>query len=250
MLMDPGYPLLLAPTRAGWQRSPLSAGQAGMWLRGILMGLGENPDSLKRIGTHSCKATCLSWCAKSNECSIACWLHSNPSIRLWCIHGTLRQVLWCICNGPWMTVPARSPSQIVQVWFIRLWQTLLRVVTSVESLASAMAEEHTSDDPDLESESSSEDSRDEEFGEDDLQLAAEAENEIVPLWNQLRMMSGSMSFAQNCRLSTMYHLVADGAGSHLKCGRVIAANFDAVDDEPKFVYPMCATCFGRRMCQC
>lgn len=58
----------------------------------------------------------------------------------------------------------------------------------IESLASAMAEEHTSDDPDLESESSSEDSRDEEFGEDDLQLAAEAENEIVPLWNQLGMM--------------------------------------------------------------
>ena len=129
---------------------------------------------------------------------------------------------------------------------IRLWQTLLRVVTSLESLASAMAEEHTSDDPDLESESSSEDSRDEEFGGDDLQLAAGAENEIGPLWNQLGMMSGSMSFTQNCRLSTMYHLVADGAGSHLKCGRVIATNFDAVDDEPKFVYPMCATCFGRR----
>lgn len=41
MLMDPGYPLLLAPTRAGWQRSPLSAGQAGMWLRGN--GFGREP---------------------------------------------------------------------------------------------------------------------------------------------------------------------------------------------------------------
>ncbi len=42
--MESGYPLLPAPTRAGWQRSPLSAGQAGMWLRGILVGLGEEPD--------------------------------------------------------------------------------------------------------------------------------------------------------------------------------------------------------------
>ena len=62
--MEEGFPLLPAPTRAGWQRSPLSAGQAGMWLRGLLVGLGESPDDLKKVGTHSCKATCLSWLAK------------------------------------------------------------------------------------------------------------------------------------------------------------------------------------------
>ena len=57
--MEEEFPLLPAPTRAGWQRSPLSAGQAGMWLRGLLVGLGESPDDLKKVETHSCKTTCL-----------------------------------------------------------------------------------------------------------------------------------------------------------------------------------------------
>ena len=48
------------------------------------------------------------------------------------------------------------------------------------------------------------------------------------------------------RQSTMYHLVADEGGTHLKCGRTITSNFDVVVDEPKFVYPMCTTCFGTR----
>jgi len=34
--IEEGIPLLPAPGRGGWQPSPLTAGQAGLWLRGIL----------------------------------------------------------------------------------------------------------------------------------------------------------------------------------------------------------------------
>ena len=45
------------------------------------------------------------------------------------------------------------------------------------------------------------------------------------------------------RFSSMFHLVADEGGTHLKCGKPINSNYDLVKDEPKFVYPMCSVCF-------
>ena len=101
----------------------------------------------------------------------------------------------------------------------------------------------------LESESSSEDSADEEFQDHDLSLAASAENEVVPAWNQREVdVYGDVVDARlvRHRQSTMYHLVADEGGTHLKCERTITPNFDVILDEPKFVYPMCTTCFGTR----
>ena len=70
----------------------------------------------------------------------------------------------------------------------------------------------------LDSESSSEASADEEFGEHDLELSANAENEVVPAWNQLETdVYGDVVDAKlvRHRRSTMYHLVADEAGTHL-----------------------------------
>ena len=53
--------------RAGWQQAPLGAGHAGLWLRGILKVLGEDHAAVANIGTHSCKATVLSWLAKAGH---------------------------------------------------------------------------------------------------------------------------------------------------------------------------------------
>ena len=56
-------PLLPAPAdRGGWSNIPLTATSAGTWLRALL----EDSDgpSASSIGTHSLKATVLSWCAK------------------------------------------------------------------------------------------------------------------------------------------------------------------------------------------
>lgn len=60
----PGVPMLPAPSVHGWNRVPLRASEGGDWLRKILMAAGHSRDSLSNIGTHSLKATGLSWCAK------------------------------------------------------------------------------------------------------------------------------------------------------------------------------------------
>ena len=70
-----------APTRAGWQQSPLGAGHAGLWLRGILKVLGEDHAAVANIGTHSCKATVLSWLAKAGvslETRRILGMHTTP----------------------------------------------------------------------------------------------------------------------------------------------------------------------------
>ena len=56
-------PLLPAPATGGrWTRLPLPVSEAAAWLRSLLEGLVTTGDI--RVGTHSCKATLLSWCAK------------------------------------------------------------------------------------------------------------------------------------------------------------------------------------------
>ena len=102
----------------------------------------------------------------------------------------------------------------------------------------------------LESDSSSEDFADKEFQEHDLCLAASAENEVVPAWNKCEVdVYEDVIDARlvRHRQLTVYHLIADEeGGTYLRCGRTITSNFDVVQDEPKFVYPMCTTCFGVR----
>ena len=79
--MAEGNPLLPAPTRAGWQQVPLGAGQAGLWLRGILKMLRESPEAVSNVGTHSCKTTVLSWLAKAGvslETRRILGMHTTP----------------------------------------------------------------------------------------------------------------------------------------------------------------------------
>ena len=56
-------PLLPAPSESGsWSNIPLTATSAGAWLRALLEG-SDGPQADK-LGTHSLKATVLSWCSK------------------------------------------------------------------------------------------------------------------------------------------------------------------------------------------
>lgn len=237
-----------------------------MWLRDILLGLGESAESVKKVGTHSCKATCLSWCAKNNvppDVRKSLGYHSNPGDRTAQVYSRdamagplvyLQQTIDDVRSEVLRPDCARSGYRVEAVHEQSGGASEdepRHEESGVTRFIQAMAEEEESEsEDDLESYSSSEDSVDEEFGADDLQLDAEAENEIVPPWNQLDDDVRSDVFRMKLvrhRLSTMYHLVADEGGSHLKCGRVITTNFDVVDEEPQFVYPMCSTCFGRRI---
>ena len=58
-------PLLPAPNPAGgWQQLPITAEAGGTWLRSLLCTVGATKEAVAHYGTHSCKATTLSWLAK------------------------------------------------------------------------------------------------------------------------------------------------------------------------------------------
>ena len=62
-----GIPVFPALTNQGWSKIPMTAGAAADWLRKILLHLGFTKDRVDRLGTHSCKATTLSWLSKFGE---------------------------------------------------------------------------------------------------------------------------------------------------------------------------------------
>ena len=60
-----GLPLLPSPDRSGgWNTLPLSAEASTAWLRHLLLKSGTERGALMSYGTHSLKATVLSWLAK------------------------------------------------------------------------------------------------------------------------------------------------------------------------------------------
>ena len=58
-------PLMPTPTVGGWGSLPLTAEAAAAWLRALLTTAGVDSREAAALGTHSCKATMLSWAAKA-----------------------------------------------------------------------------------------------------------------------------------------------------------------------------------------
>eukprot|EP00971_Amphidinium_carterae_P103491 2048916-Amphidinium_carterae.1 len=63
--IGPGIPMLPVPlTTGGFGDVPLSTGEAARWMREILVQRGISENLCAKLGTHSLKATMLSWSAK------------------------------------------------------------------------------------------------------------------------------------------------------------------------------------------
>ena len=61
----PGKPLLPSRVKGGgWQESPVSVEVGARWLCNLLHRSGQEASGVRALGTHSLKATCLSWAAK------------------------------------------------------------------------------------------------------------------------------------------------------------------------------------------
>ena len=249
--IEAGVPLLPAPGRQGWQPSPLTAGQAGLWLRGILCGLGENPSSVTNVGTHSCKSTCSSWCSKAGvplevrrllgyhsggrDTTTLCYSRDAMSGPL----AALQEVVDDVASGALMPDHTRSGYRVP----VRIDNEAGSASAGGNSATDGCDQPSEHSDSDS---SDSEDSLDEEDQDLDRELDREAESAVVPPWSQ-REGEVFNAFLNQClvrhRYSSMFHLVMDEGGTHLKCGKPITSNYDMVTDEPKFVYPMCSVCF-------
>ena len=70
LLVSETSPLMPVPLADGaWSNRPMRTDEGAAWMREVLAQYGVPTDRLRNVGTHSLKATCLSWAAKSGVAS-------------------------------------------------------------------------------------------------------------------------------------------------------------------------------------
>ncbi len=238
--MSEGNPLLPAPTRAGWQQVPLGAGQAGLWLRGILKMLGESHDAVSNVGTRSCKTTVLSWLAKAGvalETRRILGMHIRPGEQTPLVYsrdalsGPLREmqaVIDEVASGAFRPDETRSGYRAAD--------------------GDVLAESGEAADGDPLYAPSSEDSADEEDDAEDRHLVDEAVNAVVHPWRHIEIGADDGRAADDAPLfrhkqSGVFHLAKDEGGDRTKCGHGLNTNYEQLGAKPLFMYPMCPRCF-------
>ncbi|CAJ1335824.1 unnamed protein product, partial [Effrenium voratum] len=163
-----GVPNLPIPTQGGWSKIPLKATEGGEWLRNILAAAGIARAALVKIGTHSLKTTCLTWCAKHGEpIEIRRFLgyHSAPGDKVALIYSRdaasaplrrLDAVISAIRSGRFFPDMTRSG------YFVNPAQGLDQASSSASQSAASPVGNSVSDSLEDDVPSDSEDSQDEE----------------------------------------------------------------------------------------
>eukprot|EP00435_Cladocopium_sp_Y103_P026055 s4349_g6.t1 len=236
-----GKPLLPGRTPDGWHSLPLTAEAATNWLRNMLQS-GEFFDDkrLHSVGTHSCKATTLSWMAKWGtlvDTRRLMGYHVADRMSTMLIYGRdntssglreLDEILRAIMAGDFVPDASRAGM------FPHARDEKERLAKQDESAFDG----HFSD-------SSSEDSADED--EPNHESHEQAENAVFGRWDGLvdvdRLPNGAVYFRHP--LSRTIHMVEDEAGSKFACGRDINRNYLSLPSRPQTLLPICKQCFSR-----
>ncbi|CAE7236545.1 unnamed protein product [Symbiodinium sp. CCMP2592] len=224
-------PLLPSPVESGgWQETPVSVEVGARWLRSLLHRMGLEPASAVRLlGTHSMKATVLSWAAKwgmSKEIRMILGYHSSSRSDSDVVYGrdnvapALRELvsmLQSIAQGSFRPDATRSGM------FISI---------------PAPAESGDGDDISLSSEGSQDEENKDPAAED------EAVDSVVGLWEPSEGVRETLERAPVFRheVTRFLHIVASEEGSHFKCGRKISASYVRCENLPKVLFPVCKQC--------
>ena len=237
-----GLPLLPQPAGNGWLRVPMTASMGGDWLRKILVALGFDHGQTQNIGTHSCKATCLSWMSKAGVDIASRRLlgyHVDPSTKTCLVYsrdaasGPLRELDKVI---GWIRGLQFDPDSTRSGYFAV-------PVGENEPETLDIAEES-------DSASDTEDSADEEPSEEQHRELERATDEVVGEWNEHSTVEGLQletepTLFQN-RNTRHYHVCADESELHFRCGREISASYNRVQNRPRFFSPQCSICFKQQ----
>lgn len=107
LVASKGKPFMPAPntTGEGWQDRPLTASEGSAWLQQLLIDSGHSADSVSNIGTHSDKATGLSWAAK--------WGVDIPTRRLLGYHSDSNDTSVLTYSRDAMAAPLRAFSKVI-----------------------------------------------------------------------------------------------------------------------------------------
>ena len=219
------FPLLPSPAANGtWTKMPLSVTAGSQWLRSLLGETGRSGEV--KIGTHSCKSSMLSWCAKHGM------NHSHRRILGYHCAGRDKSLL--TYSRDRAAEPLRQLCKVISdVKSGKFWPDCTR---SGRFPLGADDEQVNIDDPDLD-EDSDESEPDDEVDE----LVCKR---VVGPWDP----EGGMVFANEVkfvrhRVCRCIHALEDEGGTHLRCGRRLASTYVMLLEKPAFMHPLCNTCF-------
>ena len=235
-------PLLPQPAGNGWLRVPMTASMGGDWLRKILVALGFDHNQVKDIGTHSCKATCLSWMSKAGIDIASRRLlgyHVDPSTKTCLVYSR------DAASGP-----LRELDKVIG-WIRELRFDADSTRSGYFNVPVGAAEPETVDvGEEDDSASDTEDSADEEPSEEQQRDLERATDDVVGEWNEHSTVEGLQletepTLFQN-RNTRYYHVCADESEMHFRCGREISASYNRVQCRPRFFSPQCSICFKQQ----
>eukprot|EP00435_Cladocopium_sp_Y103_P001856 s7102_g1.t1 len=267
-----GIPMLPFPTQSGWARIPIGPGEGADWLRQLLHAAGVHDDALKNIGTHSLKATCLSWLAKHGDpIDVRRHLgyHMSNSEKMTLLYSrdaaamplrVLDQCLLDIRTGTFMPDNTRS-GYFPNVAMGADAPQSVEVPDEEEELSSDSEDSQDDEDSFLEHPSAeaavdhveeelssdSEDSQDDEDSFLEHPSAEAAVDHVVGAWNELASLdeigvSDDAPLFRN-KFTRFIHVVADESGARFRCGREVNQKYVLLESKPKFMSPQCSQCF-------
>ena len=264
-----GKPTMPAPLHnGGWSTLPLGPSDAATWLREILSGAGF-AEEIQSVGTHSAKATVLSWMCKAHAAGAL--LHFVEGMLLAIYSGlfapdetragrwkgcrSLEQALDCLAkrSNPDLLAAEEQeehlqheeePSSFGDSWALPKFRADLEASFGPDVLeADALDDEpDVLDIPSSASEGRSED--DHELDDRHLDYAGKAVSGLLASSGEL----GHRVFRH--RVSGIFHIMAaesapdfDGEMSSTKCGKLISHNFEEVGQHECFLPAKCKRCF-------
>ena len=236
-----GKPLLPARTQDGWHSLPLTAEAASHWLRALLQIDGDmDAARIAGVGTHSLKSTCLSWLSK--------WGTSPDTRRLLGYHVADKMSTMMIYGKDNTSAGLRELDEIIAAIRcgsfcpdnVRALMFPGRAAVAAEAPTGNVVEQ-----PECDTDSSSEDSADEDRPDHDQ--IEKAEQHVVGRWDGGVNVDALPPCAVYHRhnLSRTIHMQEDESGLKFVCGRDIGAAYVLLGSRPQTLLPVCKQCFIR-----
>ena len=187
-----------------------------------------------RGGTHSCKATALSWLSRGEV--------DLPTRRLLGYHAQEDERTPLVYSRDAMSGPVRALESVI----LQIHKREFLPDASPSGYFPGKLSPQPAAPEDQEC-SGSEDSADEEDNQDDLDKVEAAEQVVVDEWKHsdgpVAASAGKKPVYRN-KMSRTLHQVVDAAEAKFRRGRTNSANFIRLGDLPKFAHPMCKCCFN------
>lgn len=224
----PGFvPLLTTPAAGGgWSRMPLSVTAAAGWLRALLQGV--EPDGPIRLGTHSCKASLLSMCAKFNM--------SGHSRRILGYHCGSKETSMLVYSRDAAAGPLRDLCKMLQL--VKEGRFLPDESRSGRFVDFELGAEHADSDDGQSSSTATEDEEDVDCEGDE-----EACRKVIGPWQPEKAFGDDGETYVRNKISRCIHVMADEGGAEFKCGRRMSVSYDVLPMKPAFFSPACNVCF-------